>query len=299
MLLVAFHQGTKNTRNALPPRSNELGGNAFKGSQTQAYRTARESSSRGIQQPKRNSGLKWQFCEPAEASEAGKLLGEKPSDPYSGAFNTKAQHSPVRPSSGRLRFNFSGLLSIMNRTLAAVALSLAIVATTATRAQAIAPANSSGTAKPALGSVRAKMLLMVGAMKTDPGQERFGETLSSVSRQALGELPGVRVLEVGEDADAASNKRRPPVVLITGKLCEVGQTPDGVNVIVTAKVEYFVHRMPGRSIAAVVSGVAKAKVAQSQVQKRRLREKLELELVSAAVESAVKRTAPALMAAVD
>jgi hypothetical protein len=143
------------------------------------------------------------------------------------------------------------------------------------------------------------MLLKLGAMKTDPEHERLGGAMSAASRLALGGLPGVRVLEEGEDADVAAKKHRPPVVLITGKLLEVGQSPDGEDVVVTAKVEYFVHRMPGQSIAAVVSGTAKAKVARIQVKKRRLREKLELELVTAAVESAVKRTEPALKAAVN
>lgn len=71
------------------------------------------------------------------------------------------------------------------------------------------------------------------------------------------------------------------------------------SIIVSAKVEYFVHRMPGQSIAAVVSGVATTKVAQIQVKKKRLREKLEFELMTAAVSSAVRRTAPALKAAVN
>jgi hypothetical protein len=136
-------------------------------------------------------------------------------------------------------------------------------------------------------------------MKTDPEFSRLSEAMSTASRQALGELPGVRLLDESEDADVAASKRKPPVILITGKLLEVGQKPDGEEVVVTAKVEYFVHRMPGQSIAAVVSGTAKAKVSAIQVKKRRLREKLENELVAAAVESAVKRSEPALKAAAD
>jgi hypothetical protein len=136
-------------------------------------------------------------------------------------------------------------------------------------------------------------------MKTEPAFERLSEAMSSASRVALGGLPGVRVLEEGEDADAAATKRKPPVILITGKLLQVNQIPEGEEVVVSAKVEYFVHRMPGQSIAAVISGSARAKVAAAQVKKRRSREKLENDLVAAAVESAVKRSASALKAAAD
>jgi hypothetical protein len=143
------------------------------------------------------------------------------------------------------------------------------------------------------------MLLKLGSMKTEPAYARLTEVLSSASRQALGELPGVRVLEETEDADAAASKHRPPVVMITGKLCDVQHKRDGDEIRVSAKVEYFLHRMPGQSIAAVVSGMASAKVAPSQVKQKRSRERLELSLVNAAVESAARRTAPALKAAVD
>jgi len=143
------------------------------------------------------------------------------------------------------------------------------------------------------------LLLKLGSMKTDPEFERLTGALSAASRQALGEIPGVRVLEESEDADLAASKRKPPVVMITGKLCDVAVQPEGEDVVVSAKVEYFVHRMPGQSIAAVVSGSAKTKVAKAQVIKKRLRDKLELDLVAAAVSSAARRTEPALKAAVN
>lgn len=188
----------------------------------------------------------------------------------------------------------------MHRSILALLCSLSLLTVTAGTASASAPesgksVSSADKSRPVL----AKMLLKLGSMKTDPEFERLTDALSSASRQALGELPGVRVLGETEDADAAATKRKPPVVLITGKLCEVEQKPDGDEVLVSAKVEYFVHRMPGQSIAAVVSGIASAKVAPIQVRKKRLRERLELLLVNAAVESAVKRTAPALKAALD
>lgn len=144
----------------------------------------------------------------------------------------------------------------------------------------------------------AQMLLKLGDLKTDPKLERLSGALHEASRQALGELPGVRLLENMDEPAAAGSKRKPPVVLITGKLVELGQKADGEDVLVSAKVEYFVHRMPGESIAAVVSGVATARVAPIQMQKRRLRERLERSIVTAAVESAAKRTPPALRAAI-
>lgn len=146
---------------------------------------------------------------------------------------------------------------------------------------------------------RANVLLKLGSMKTDPEFERLAEALQAASQKALGELPGVRLMEASEDADAAAVKRKPPVVMITGKLAELGQKDEGEEVLISAKVEYFVHRMPGESIAAVVSGVASARVAPIQMKQRNLRERLERSLVAAAVASAVKRSAPALKAAVN
>ena len=175
-------------------------------------------------------------------------------------------------------------------------LSLAVIAAYPASARA-SGASRSASSNATTG--RAKMLLKVGAMKTDAAHQRLSEAMSVASRQALGELPGVRLLDDGEDVEVAATKRKPPVILITGKLLEFGQTPEGENVVVSAKVEYFVHRMPGQSIAAVISGSAKAKVAAAQVKKRRSREKLESDLVAAAVESAVKRSAPALHAAAN
>jgi hypothetical protein len=152
--------------------------------------------------------------------------------------------------------------------------------------------------KPA-SNQRAKMLLKLGSLKTDPEFERLNESLASASRQALGELPGVRVLGETEDADVAAAARKPPVVMITGKLSELGQRDDGGEILISAKVEYFVHRMPGQSIAAVVSGAATARVAPLQMKTRNWRERVERSVVLAAVESAVKRSAPALKAAAD
>jgi hypothetical protein len=145
----------------------------------------------------------------------------------------------------------------------------------------------------------ATLLLKIGSLKTDPEFGRLTEALESASRQALGELPGIRLLADSEDADAAAAKRRPPVVLLTGKLVALGQKDEGEEILISAKVEYFLHRMPGQSIAAVVSGVATARVAPIQMKKKRLRERLERALVAAAVQSAAKRTAPALRAASD
>lgn len=148
-------------------------------------------------------------------------------------------------------------------------------------------------------SSKAVMLLKLGSLKTDPEFERLNEALASASRQGLGEIPGVRMLEETEDAASAAVKRKLPVILITGKLAEIGQKEDGKEVLISAKVEYFVHRLPGESVAAVVSGVATARVAPVEMQKRSLRERIERSLVLAAVASAVKRTAPALKAAAN
>lgn len=165
-------------------------------------------------------------------------------------------------------------------------------------AQAASPAAANAkTASPAPTPQAAPMLLKLGDLKTDPALERLSDALQAASRQALGDLPGVTLMGREADTAAAVAKRKPPVVLITGKLVALGQKQSGEEVLISAKVEYFVHRLPGESIAAVVSGVATARVAPIQMQKRRLRERLERSIVAAAVESAARRAPKALRAA--
>lgn len=187
----------------------------------------------------------------------------------------------------------------MHRLLTSLITAFAVVGVSVcgATAQAASPtaANAKGASSASIQA--APMLLKLGDLKTDPALERLSDALQAASRQALGELPGVTLMDREVDTAAAVAKRKPPVVLITGKLVELGQKQSGEEVLISAKVEYFVHRMPGESIAAVVSGVATARVAPIQMQKRRLRERLERSIVAAAVESAAKRTPPALRAA--
>ncbi len=140
------------------------------------------------------------------------------------------------------------------------------------------------------------LLVKLGDMKTEPAQRSLSPALVNASRAAIADIPGVTLMGDGEDAEAMAAKGS-TVVVISGKLRELGQAREGDEVVMSAKVEYVLYKLPGRAIAAIVSGGAKARVGASSVKTPSGRQQLEREVVSAAVESAARRAPAALQAA--
>ena len=140
------------------------------------------------------------------------------------------------------------------------------------------------------------LLVKLGDMKTEPAQRSLSPALVNASRAAIADIPGVTLMGEGEDAEAMAAKGS-TVVVISGKLRELGQAREGDEVVMSAKVEYVLYKLPGRAIAAIVNGGAKARVGASSVKTTSGRQQLEREVVSAAVESAARRAPAALQAA--
>ena len=72
---------------------------------------------------------------------------------------------------------------------------------------------------------------------------------------------------------------------------------EGDSVVYSAKVEYVVHRMPERAIASLVSGSARGKASSSVMQDEKRLAALRLDVLSAAVASAMRRAPEAIRAA--
>jgi hypothetical protein len=117
------------------------------------------------------------------------------------------------------------------------------------------------------------------------------------SRQNLGKLPGVRVLAEGEDPGAEGGAGSVPLVMVTCRLQQAEMRQDGENIVYSAKVEYVVHRMPERAIAALVSGSAKGSAASSVARDEKRLAALRLDVLTAAVASAMRRAPEAIRAA--
>lgn len=146
---------------------------------------------------------------------------------------------------------------------------------------------------------KAKLLIKLGKIRDGAGVRSRAviSVLVQASRDKLGQLPGVRVLDDSADYQAAARRGDPPVVMITGRLKRLGASRQGGEIVVSAKIEYVVHRMPERSIAATVSGSASTTASSADLRDRTRMAALQHAVLVAAVDSAVRRAPPALASA--
>ncbi len=85
--------------------------------------------------------------------------------------------------------------------------------------------------------------------------------------------------------------------MITGQVRKLRTSREGSEVVYSASVEYIVHRMPEQSIAGTISGSASTKASRAEAKDRKRSLELKRAVLSAAVESAVRRSPEALFAA--
>ena len=149
----------------------------------------------------------------------------------------------------------------------------------------------------ARADAKAKVFVRLGAMTTAPKLRRLSPALTRASRRAIAEIPGVQLIDESDQAGALAARAGPPVVLITGRLNELGSVVDGDELVMSVRVEYLIYRMPSRAVAAIVSGSARARVGAYTLKDRTRRLQLEKNVLLAAVESAVHRTPSAFEAA--
>ena len=144
-----------------------------------------------------------------------------------------------------------------------------------------------------------RILVEMGKVSSPQGssKSRLMQQLKNESRKKLAELPGVSVVPESGSAERLSGQKQLPVVLLTGRLRKLQRQRDGQSVVYSATVEYVVHKMPGRTIAAKVSGSARVESDVSEARDSRGRSKLRQDVLNAAVASAMRRAPQALLAA--
>jgi hypothetical protein len=146
-----------------------------------------------------------------------------------------------------------------------------------------------------LDAPKPKVLVKLGIMKNGSGvkSKRIESDLAQASRQKLGELPGVKVLNEGDDGAG----RKTPVVMVTGSVEQLKASREGSAIVYSAKVEYVLHTMPEQSIAAKVSGSASAQASEQEANDQARSAQLRKDVLEAAIASALRRAPPALIAA--
>lgn len=141
-----------------------------------------------------------------------------------------------------------------------------------------------------------KLLVTIGKMTNGSSvrSRSVMKQLDATSREKLAALPGVLLSDEGE----ASSKKL-PLVLVSGRLATLKKHKEGSQVVITIKVEYIVHTMPGRSIRGKISGSATARAAASELKGKRAMARFRREVLVAAIQSAMRRAPEALMAAAN
>lgn len=146
---------------------------------------------------------------------------------------------------------------------------------------------------------RIKVLVKLGAMRnqTNVKSSRIEAKLVEESRRRLAELPGVEVLDSNEDSAKESERRKAPVVLVSGHVQKLKAAREGSEIVYSASVEYIVHTMPEQSIAAKVSGSATATLTEEEAKDRKRAAELRTAVLEAAIASALRRAPKAILAA--
>ncbi|MBX3181107.1 MAG: HEAT repeat domain-containing protein [Polyangiaceae bacterium] len=135
---------------------------------------------------------------------------------------------------------------------------------------------------------RAALRVTLGTMSSKVKTSGVKEHLASTSRERLSALPGVVV---------GGGDKKLPEVMVTGRVASLERTREGDVVVVRAKVEYVVHAMPGRTIRGRISGSASGRAGANEVKSKAALAQLRAEVLSAAIESAMRRAPEALLAA--
>jgi hypothetical protein len=149
------------------------------------------------------------------------------------------------------------------------------------------------------GRGRGQVLVQVGQVRNATKREVGGlvQEFKTHSKERLQSLPGVELLHEQEDADAAAKRRKQPVVMLTGHLRQLDERQRGGEMEYAAEVEFIIHRMPGRSIQGKVSGSARVRSGLTEVKSPKQQAELRRNVIEAAIDSAMKRAAEALLAA--
>lgn len=144
-----------------------------------------------------------------------------------------------------------------------------------------------------------KVLVQLGSVKnrSSAHSKEITDSMKNASQRSLRRISSVGVVGASEDVMKVAKRRKLPAVLLTGSVQKLEAEKDGRSLLYTAKVEYVVHRMPEQAIAGKVSGSASAEASAAEISDVRRHAKLRNDVLAAAVDSALRRAPPAILAA--
>jgi hypothetical protein len=148
------------------------------------------------------------------------------------------------------------------------------------------------------GPPPARLLVTIGSMRNQTAVKapRIEAELERESRKKLAALPGVAV--AGKtDSNQEAERKKLPVVMVSGQIQKLKARREGDEIVYSASVEYVLHTMPGHSIAATVSGSASGTLTEAEAKNERRASELRHAVLSAAIDSALRRAPRALLAA--
>jgi hypothetical protein len=148
------------------------------------------------------------------------------------------------------------------------------------------------------GPPPARVLVTIGSMRNQTAVKapRIEAELESESRKKLAALPGVAIAGKA-DSHQQAEKKKLPVVMVSGQIQKLKARREGDDIVYSASVEYVLHTMPGHSIAATVSGSASGTLTEAEAKNERRASELRHAVLSAAIDSALRRAPRALLAA--
>lgn len=146
-------------------------------------------------------------------------------------------------------------------------------------------------------SDKPRVLVKLGSITAKGRGQSLRGQVESASRSRLSELPGVSVLDPDADAKSEGERAKLPVVMVTGSLRKLNEAKEGGSVVYSASVEFIMHKMPEQSIAATVTGSASTRASAKEAKDGSRADELRRTVITAAVDSAMRRASAALSAA--
>lgn len=155
------------------------------------------------------------------------------------------------------------------------------------------------TSAPAPVQKNARFLVSLGRLenKSGVGDAALLPALRTSTRSKMAQVPGVEVLAEGADAAEAGRSRNLPAFTLDGSLTQLAKRQGSTGVGYAARVEYLIRKMPDQVLKGTMSGAAQALADAKQIRGQGELAQLQIDALSAAVDSAFKGASPALEAA--
>jgi len=145
-------------------------------------------------------------------------------------------------------------------------------------------------------SNKTKYIVSIGRLENKSGNPKLDQTFKTVARNEIARVPNVEVALNDQEAAAKARDRKLLTVALDGKLTQLSKTGGRSDIAFAAKVEFVIRKIPEQSLKGSVRGNASALSSGGSLNDSEMKQ-LELDAMTAAVQSALKGAPTALEAA--